>query len=200
MSRERSSSVFVRLLGMLAVAVLQAGCGLFSTREPQSPESGAGTWLQPDTPDRVVENMQNAIAEMNSGNYLRLLGADFAFQPTQSAKAREPELWQGWSRADEETYFSRLVASSSLSSGHALQLLDATETVLSDAKYVYDANYILTVRHSRTAEGIPTEFQGRLIWEIDKSEEGLWYIGHWTDLDQDSQSASWSDLKSSFVK
>ena len=182
-------------------AGFQSGCDIFGTRDPEPPQAGTGTWLQPDTPDRVIENIQNAVSEMNSGTYLRSLAADFSFEPSQTARAREPELWQGWGRADEETYFGRLVASASFSSGHDLQLLDLTETVLSDQKYVVDANYILTVHHSRTAEQIPTEFQGRLIWEIDKSEEGLWYLQRWTDVDQESQNvASWSELKASFVK
>lgn len=188
-------------VSIVLIAVLQAGCDIFSTRDPEPPQAGTGTWLQPDTPDRVIENLQGAIAAMNSGNYLRSLADDFTFDPSQSARAREPELWQGWGRADEETYFGRLVASASFSSGHDLQLLDKTETVLTDQKYVVDANYILTVHHSRTSEDIPTEFQGRLIWEIDQSEEGLWYIQRWTDVDQESQNvASWSDLKASFVK
>lgn len=183
------------------ICLLAAGCDVFSTREPDPPESGVGTWLQPDTPDRVIENVRNAVAELNSGNYLRSFSSDFTFEPSQSARAREAELWQGWSRADEETYFGRLVASANFSSGHDLQLLDQTENVLSDLKYVLDANYILTVRHSRTTEDIPTEFQGRLIWEIEKSEEGLWYLTRWVDVDQESQNvASWSELKASFVK
>jgi hypothetical protein len=188
--------------GMLLFAVgLLGACDVFSTRDPEPPEAGVGTWLQPDTPDRVVQNVQNAIAEMNSGNYLRSLADDFTFEPSQAALARESALWQGWSRADEETYFSRLVASAAFSSGHDLQLLDQTENVLTDQRYIFDANYILTVRHSRTAEEIPTEFQGRLIWEINESDEGLWYLQRWVDVDQEGQAqASWSELKASFVK
>lgn len=187
----------------LAVALVGSlvGCDVFSTRDPEPPEAGVGTWLQPDTPDRVIENLSNAVTEMNSGNYLRSLADDFAFEPSQASRARDAALWQGWGRADEETYFSRLVASSSFSSGHDLQLLDQTVNVQGDEKYVFDANYILTVRHNRTSEEIPTEFQGRLIWEIEKSEEGLWYLRRWVDVDQESQSAaSWSELKASFVK
>jgi len=185
----------------VASMLVFVGCDLFSTREPEPPEAGVGTWLQPDTPDRVVENVRNSIAEMNSGNYLRSLATDFTFEPSQTARARESELWQGWSRADEETYFSRLVASSAFSSGHDLQLLDKTENILSDVLYILDANYILTVKHSRTTEDIPTEFQGRLVWEIEKSDEGLWYLKRWVDVDQESQAvASWSELKASFVK
>ncbi|HLE56349.1 MAG TPA: hypothetical protein VJB15_04635 [Rhodothermia bacterium] len=201
MKTRHKSGVWARIGLTVPVLGLLIGCDVFATRDPEPPQAGIGTWLQPDTPDRVVDNLRTAVTEMNSGNYLRSLDADFAFEPSQAARAREAALWQGWGRADEETYFSRLVASSGFSSGHDLQLLDQTENVLSDEKYVFDANYILTVRHSRTAEDIPTEFQGRLIWEIERSEEGLWYLHRWVDVDSESQTvASWSELKASFVK
>lgn len=175
------------------------GCGVFDTREPDPPESGVGTWLQPDTPDRVVQNVQNAIAEMNSRNYLRSLAPDFTFEPTVSAKAREPSLWAGWATSEEETYFSRLVASANFLSGHSLQLLDATENVVDDERWVIDANYILTVQHSRAAEDVPTEFQGHLVWAMRRSSEGLWYLQNWTDQETGNL-PSWSELKSTFVK
>ena len=189
----RSASVIV-LLSLIA-----AGCSLFETREPEEPLSGVGTWLQPDTPDRVVRNIQNSISEMNSQNYLRSMGPDFAFEPSISARAREPSLWAGWATSEEETYFGRLAASSSFLSGHSLQLLDVTENIVSDERYTMDANYILIVQHSRTADDVPTTFQGRLIWTLGRSSEGLWYLQSWTDQEVGEQ-PSWSVLKSTFVK
>jgi hypothetical protein len=184
---------------VVVISAIAAGCSIFDTREPEDPLTGAGTWLQPDTPDRVVQNIQNSIAEMNSRNYLRSLGPDFAFDPTVSAKAREPSLWTGWAIPDEETYFGRLVASSNFLSGHSLQLLDVTENVVDDQRYVMDANYILTVQHGRAAEDVPTQLQGHLIWAIQRSSEGLWYLQAWTDQEIQNE-PSWSELKSTFVK
>ena len=117
----------IRVAFICMLAISLAGCSIFDTREPDEPLTGAGTWLQPDTPGRVVQNIQNSIAEMNSRNYLRSFGPDFAFDPTVSANAREPSLWTSWAIPDEETYFGRLVASSKFLSGHSLQLLDVTE-------------------------------------------------------------------------
>ena len=113
----------------MSTMTLVTGCDVFDTREPEPPDGGVGTWLQPDTPDRVVQNIQNSISEMNSRNYLRSLAPDFVFEPTVSAMAREPSLWTGWAVPDEETYFGRLVASSNFLSGHSLQLLDITDRV-----------------------------------------------------------------------
>lgn len=188
----RTAVILILMTGLM-------GCSVFDTREPDPPESGVGTWLQPDTPDRVVQNMRNAIAEMNSRNYLRSLAPDFSFEPTVAAKAREPSLWAGWTMSEEETYFSRLVASSNFLSGHSLQLLDVTENFVDDSRWVYDANYILTVQHSRAAEDVPTDFQGHLVWAFQRSSEGLWYLQAWTDQ-QSANLPSWSELKSTFVK
>ncbi len=193
----RATIIMSLVVGLGAVSL--SGCSVFDTRDPEEPESGVGTWLQPDTPDRVARNIQNSIAEMNSRNYLRSLGPEFVFQPTVTAVAREPSLWSNWAIPEEETYFGRLVASSNFLSGHNLQLLDIIENVIDDERYVMDANYILTVQHSRSAEAIPTEFQGHLVWAIQRSSEGLWYLQAWTDQGVQNQ-PSWSELKSTFVK
>jgi hypothetical protein len=182
------------------MAIAVGSCSIFDTREPDPPETtDVGTWLQPDTPDRVIRNIQNSIAEMNSQNYLRSLAPDFAFEPTVSSMAREPSLWTGWTIPEERTYFEGLSASSAFLSGHSLQLLDVTENVVSDERYIVDANYILTVHHSRAADDVPTVFQGHLVWIIQRSSEGLWYLVSWTDQEALNQ-PSWSELKSTFVK
>lgn len=189
----------VVILALVILGSLASGCSVFDTREPEQPETGAGTWLQPDTPDRVVRNIQNAVSEMNSQNYIRSLGPSFVFEPAVSAKAREPSLWSGWAVSEEETYFRSLAASSNLLSGHSLQLLDITESVVGDEQFVMDANYILTVQHTRAADNIPTVFQGHLVWDIRRSTEGLWQLRSWTDQETQNQ-PSWSELKSTFVK
>lgn len=193
------AAAFRMSIALLLSLTVLTGCELFDTREPDEPETGAGTWLQPDTPDRVVQNIQNSIREMNTRNYLRSFGPSFAFEPSVSSRAREPSLWSGWAIPEEETYFGQLAASSNFLSGHSLQLLDVAETVVDDERYVLDANYILTVQHSRAADDVPTEFQGRLIWGIQRSPEGLWYLEGWTDQESEAQ-PSWSSLKSTFVK
>lgn len=186
-------------LVLAAFVLVTSGCSVFETRDPEDPASGASNWLQPDTPDRVVQNIQTAVADMNARDYLRSLSENFTFEPTQPARARENSLWTGWGAPDEETYFTRLAASSNFLSGHSLQLLDVSKNIVDDERFVVDANYILTVRHSRSAEDIPTVFQGGLVWEIQRSEEGLWYLHRWTDRESANES-SWSELKSIFVK
>jgi hypothetical protein len=172
------------------------GCDLFSTRPPEPPIQEGGTFLQPDTPERVVENLQAAIAERNAGNYVRSLAEDFTFVPTSSAEARDPALWASWGRSSEEQYFSALVAAITPLAVPQLQLTASTRRFEGATRYVLEATYRLTVPHTRP--DAPTFVEGRLFWEITQQPNGLWALTRWTDRQQ-GEVPSWSDLKRAFV-
>lgn len=186
-----------KLTLLLPLLLVGISCGLFEARTPEAPLSGKSTWLQPDTPERVVENIQNSVREMNSQNYHRSLVNEFSFKASLEADSREPLLWAGWAAQDELSYFQRLVGAASNFNGHDLELVDATPTVLSESVYLFEADYLLTVNHSRVDEDIPTEYQGRLTWKLVQGEDGLWALEEWIDVNIGS-APSWSDLKASF--
>ncbi len=186
--RLRHSGLLV-LLGLL-------GCDLFAPRKPEPPAAESGTFLQPDTPERVVQNLQNAIAERNAGNYVRSLAENFTFVPTALAQSRDPALWDGWNRAREEQYFTAMVAAVTPSAIPHLQLTDRTANFESDRRYILEATYRLTVPHTRP--DAPTIVEGRLIWEIVQQSSGLWALERWTDRQQGDM-PSWSDLKRAFI-
>ncbi len=192
------ASLYIRFACLAAFMMLQfSSCELFSARDPEDPQFGQSTWLQPDTPERVIQNIQNSVRDLNSQNYSRSLSTEFRFQSTLTAEEREPLLWTSWSGPDELSYFQRLVGASSGFSGHGLELIDTIPTVVSESIYLFEANYLLTLNHSRTDEGIPTEMQGRLSWKIIQLSSGLWVLEEWIDVEIQNQS-SWSDLKAAF--
>ncbi len=180
----------------MVVAILFSGCSVFSTREPEEPLEDTGLFIQPDTPEQVIENMQNAVLELNTLNYRRSLSEDFTFRATATASSRE-SVFFSWSRDQEEQYFSALTAAASLNTGHNLQLNDQSLTLLAANEFVLDATYVLSVNHRRTE--VPTQTQGRLRWIIRQSSDGLWAIVEWTDQELGNE-ASWSDLKAEFLK
>lgn len=184
-----------RFPAVLALAVL-AGCDLFSAREPEPPATESGTYVQPDQPEAVIENLENAIAELNTLNYRRSLASDLQFRPTATAEARDA-VWDGWGRPQEEQYFATLVAAAQDAEGHSLVLNDRSLTVVDVTNFQLDATYVLSVNHRRP--DVPTQVQGRLIWLIRQSGEGLWELAEWTDQEL-SVSPTWSDLKAEFVK
>lgn len=183
-------------IAFLILAVAASGCSLFSTREPEDPITDSGSFVQPDTPEQVVENVRAAVGELNTLNYRRSLAEEFVFRATAAALARE-SVFEAWSRAQEEQYFSTMAAAAELGSGHSLTLNDQSFTVLTEDRFVLDATYVLRVSHQRTE--IPTEVQGRLQWVIAQGTDGLWAISEWTDQELGTF-PSWSDLKAEFTK
>jgi len=170
---------------------------LFSPRSPEDPIEEGGTYLQPDTPDQVIDNIQAAVAELNTQNYRRSFAENLVFTPTASAEARDPAIWTGWTRVEEERYFSTLSAAAQMTTGNELRLNDRTLSVLIETQFSFDASYILNVNHRRP--DLATSFQGRLIWILQQGEDGLWRLHEWTDQ-QIGDYPSWSDLKAEFVK
>ena len=178
------------------VSVLPA-CDLFSPRTPETPIDEGGTYLQPDTPDQVIANIQASIAELNTQNYRRSFADNFTFTPTATAEARDPAIWTGWSRIEEERYFSTVSAAAQLTTGNELRLNDQTLSVLTEDRFVFDASYMLNINHRRP--DLSTSLQGRLVWILQQGDDGLWRLEEWTDQ-QIGATASWSDLKAEFVK
>ncbi len=187
----------VRPCGWLALMMVLGSCDLFSAREPEAPASEGGTFLQPDTPEQVIENILAAVEEMNAPNYGRSLAADLMFTPTAAALGQDPSTWTSWSKAEEERYFSTAAAAAQLSTGHRLVLTDPAVSVITDDRFQYDATYTLTVNHNRPE--VPTGAQGRLIWVLTQGDDGLWSLSEWTDREIGG-AVSWSDLKAAFSR
>ena len=190
------SRTWTHILPCVVLGLVLSGCSLFSTREPEDPLTESGTFIQPDTPEQVVENLQAAISELNTLNYRRSIAELFIFRPTASALARE-SLFSSWSKSQEEQYFSAMAAAASLNSGHSLQLNDQSFTLIGSGEFLLDATYVLTINHRRSE--VPVQVQGRLRWLITQTSDGLWSLSDWTDQELGSE-ASWSDLKAEFMK
>lgn len=190
-----SSSPYLRA-SSLAFLVLLAGCDLFTPRTPDPPISEGGTFVQPDAPELVVENLQNAIAEMNAANYRRSLADDLEVEPTAVAEARDPSLWSSWSKTEEVSAFTTLAEAARLNTGHVLRFQDIA-TEVGDMRYTLDATYLLIANHRRP--DVPDTLQGRLVWEIVQGSDGLWALSRWTDQELGG-APSWSDLKAAFGK
>ncbi len=183
--------------GIVIAAILAwLACDAFLPRTPADPIAEAGTFIQPDEPDAVVDNLRAAVAEMNAANYRRSLGEEVIFEPTAVAKARDPSLWASWGRAEEDGYFTTMTEAARQGTGHLLRL-DNMAAEFGESRYTLDAQYFLVVNHRRA--GVPDTVQGRLIWEIEQGPTGLWALGSWTDQ-QVGGSPSWSDLKAEFAK
>lgn len=190
----------IGLLSLLMIFVIQA-CGVFQTRKAQPPQSGDNSnFVQPDQPDIVITNLQNAIKSLNTQNYLSCFSdSSFTFDATTASKQANPGLWNNWNKTSEQIYFNNLRAAAENLTGDQLQLSNTRSELQSSTVEQFTADYTLTVVHNRSSSGIPTVASGKLVFIIKADSFGLWHITSWTDIGTGS-SFTWSDLKVAFIK
>lgn len=177
-----------------------AGCDLLQTREPEQPGGSGSTFLPPTSADRVISNLQSAIEEKNTVNYLRCLvdtsfsGKIFHFEPTAETAAQDPTVFVQWSVAMEEQYFKNL--SESKTDGFSrLDFFNQSTNIQTEDEVVFDAKYHLVFQHLNTS--IAQEARGNLQFSIARDRRGEWSIYRWIDV-RDTSVTTWSDFKVRF--
>jgi hypothetical protein len=196
-------SRFSFLVSLLVSCVsLLVSCELFATREPEDPLIGTGgVFIQPDTPNAVLENLSNSVREMNAINYLNCLSStDFTFQPAGQGNIGDPSLWSGWGRIEEDRYFKNLASAAENLTGHSLSLEIVRRDDVSPTEHRVIANYALVVNTNRnTASRVPNRITGQFIIIMRAGTSGLWSILSWTDIATNPE-YSWTELKAEFIR
>jgi hypothetical protein len=191
------------ILRPLCIAALlgAAGCDLFSTRDPEPPDSGGSSFIPATTADIVIQNLKGAIAEKNAVNYLRCFvdtlnsSRSFTFIPTASAAGRYAAAFSSWSLASERAYFSSLVAQTP-ASGVPLLTVNGAFVVQASDSAVYESEYTLYFPHG--ISGAPETTRGHVQFVITIDRNSIWGITRWTDNPLGTD-ASWSELKGRFA-
>lgn len=177
-----------------------SGCSLFEPREAQPPGTGSsGRFVQPDRPEIVFENLQNAIAFLNVQNFLACLDPAFEYTPAQTNSTTDPDLWRNWGKDQEQLWFNTIRSAATVQSGHQLQLETFQTENLGPTLIRFSVPYALTISHNRTASGVPSVASGTMIVTVSSGASGLWAITQWTDLASEG-GFSWSDLRSAFIR
>lgn len=203
-SRRRSGTRRAALRRFMLVSVvstllvLASGCDVFTPRSPEPPTLQGGTFLQPDEPETVVDNIVAAVAELNPENYARSLSDDLTFVP--AAPAVTAYSWETWGKQDEVSYFRALAGVPQPGATHSLVLTEQSLEFGADRTTVR-ATYDLIVHHRRISEVADT-LRGQLSWVIERREDGLWALQHWTDYPdpEESGSPTWSTIKAVFAQ
>ena len=183
------------LAGMVFAIV---SCSVFDTREPEDPgEGGGSTYIQPQQASDVIQNLQNAVAEMNVQNYIRGISEE-QFEYTPSSGADGSGIWENWSYSDEQGYFSAMASSAEGFENHQLQLENEREDG-SDPEIRYTAEYTITINHGRSTDDLPTVASGEIILELERDEDGLWQIVEWIDQST-GEDITWSDFRLAFTQ
>ncbi len=188
-------------IALAFLVVAAAGCEVFSVREPEEPLIGTGgVFIQPDTPNAVLENLSNAVREMNAINYLNCLSGEFEFTPAGQGNIGDPTLWSGWGRVEEDRYFKNLASAAENLTGHSLTFSDIRRDDLSNTEQRVIAAYALVVNTNRnTGSRVPNRITGEVVFVLRSNAAGLWSIHSWTDLNTNAE-YSWTQLKAEFIR
>jgi hypothetical protein len=185
-----------KLAVLFGLFLLTAGCGLFSTRNPEAPDTGRRTWNPPRVPLDVLSNISSAMLERDPVNYLRSFDADhFRFEADPVALAGNPAM-AGWGYAEESQYISRLLNEGTLPRDSLLSVVFTSieQTPLADSTQIH-AQYELTAGVALT--GVPHHMAGTADFFVRMGGDGYLQIYRWRDFRTENQS-TWSDFKSSF--
>jgi len=188
-----SRRIISRPGGLAAAALLiliQAGCGLFDTREPVEGEGGQSFWQPPTSPEIIVRNLEVAFENGIFNDYQRALTADFTFHPdladSLDVEGGRPGAFANWTRdVETETAAAIFATADSLS----LVMDPPSQEIIGDDRLLKQ-NYILTLQ----TVGGATIYAGE-VWFFVRPVAGEWYIYHWEDIATSSSRRSWGFLK-----
>ncbi len=188
----------LHLPALFLLLLMTASCGLFETRDPEDPgTTTVPVFIQPDRPQDVIQNLQNAVRALNLDNYRRCLASEtFTYQPSSRVQGENPDLWAGWGYTEEEVYFNNMRAEAEGLSGHELRLQNPRYIQISPDQEQFDADYRITVQHNR--QGLPVHAEGKMRLIIVRDESGNWSVEAWSDAAEGSD-FTWSDFRAAFL-
>jgi hypothetical protein len=177
------------------------GCGLFDTREPEPPTTGSSTFIPPTAPEIVLSNLEHAVAEINTENYIRCMvdtlnsERRFLFIPTTPAAGRYAGTFADWSMQSERSWFSAMKAFAPRDASASLTLLGSFLVTAADSA-LYEGRYEMTWRHG--VSNVSETVQGTLQFIMHTDRNSIWSITRWTDISL-PDATSWSEWKGRFA-
>jgi len=198
-SRAESKSemkIFVLPITLLLLAG-SSGCDIFQTRDPQSPTQSNSTFNPPINAEIVLSNLQYAIQEDNTDNYIRCFSVTpsrpYDFIASQEARANYPGLFNQWSLESERRYFQNL--GTPANGAPSLIFSNQQTLTVSSDSVIYNMNYQLFFPHRRS--NVPHLVQGNMQLYLGTDDQHRWAIYRWQDLKTSSDS-TWSYWKAIF--
>jgi len=186
---------------ILACTFLLAGCGLFETRDPEPPTSGSSTFIPPTSPDIVIENLESAVSEKSTENFIRCLvdtlNSDrrYEFIPTAAAAGRYMATFSDWKLQSERAWFAAMKAFAAEDAPSQLTLTGTFAVIAADSA-IYEGMYDCTFRHG--VSGIAESVHGTLQFILHTDRNSIWSVTRWTDIPSQGHT-SWSEWKGRFA-
>lgn len=176
-------------------------CDLFTTRDPEDPDSNANNFLPPTSSDIVLSNFTNAFISKSIENYSACFTdsqdpmSRYEFLPSVNIYALYPETFDNWSLDNERRYFNSLISNIPNEVIPELNWTNLESEPFVDS-VVYNLSYNLKIDHNKS--GTPTEFNGKMRLTIVRNTNDLWSIRRWFDFLENEEDNTWSLLKAGF--
>lgn len=185
---------------ILFLLLINYGCDLFNTREPQMPDENRANFQPPKEPSIVIENLKNSFNDKNVQNYIScfvdtlFVKKSFIFLPSSEAASTYAFLNQDWGLDDERRYFSSVVSKVPKDFPITLTFSDESYSSLSGDTLIYSANYFINIPLNSSE---PKNYSGNLQFNMVRDDRSDWSIYFWKDT-RSSSLPSWSELKGIF--
>lgn len=195
---------------VLVFSLAIAGCDLFSTRAPESPDLGSTfIWTPAATPNTLVEDFKGALTAVDAANYSRCFVSShdtvttglisYTFEPRAGLDQSSRSLFDMWTVQSEQNFLTRLRASlvSSPRINVTLSNLAIDQTTSTNARIATDYSIQLPTPANST---LPVSITGSLIFQaiLVTTEQGTneWRISNWSDFAPSGTGAkTFTDLK-----
>lgn len=193
----------MRYLFIILLPLLLNSCDLFSTRNPERPDTGGTGYIPPTSYDLVIANLKNSIKERNLNNYLLCFSdssftgiSQFEYIADPQSSAQFQGIFSEWNIKSEEKYFTSMVSFILDETNPNLNFTDVEYQNFNDS-IVFTGTYFINLEFANEFSG--NNFSGNSRIVLKNSKSGFWYITSWYDFQSNDNSLlSWSYLKSKY--
>ncbi len=177
--RARAARV-VRLAGTMLLLVVVSGCGLFETRDPESPTGSQASDNLALSPTEALIQLESAITLHDPNLYLTAISETFEFAATPSAFSEDPAYFDDWTYTREDVFIRSLLSSTLLppDSTATLTFTPIEEVSFADSA-VFRESYTLEIAPAN--ETLPRLYAGVADLTLKREQDGGWRVVRWFD-------------------
>ena len=157
-----------------------SGCSLFDTRTPEPPTQNGGTFIPPTSPDIVIDNFIDCIRNKNVDNYIACFDSAYVFVASGNAITMFPSFFDNWKVSNERRYFLALTTTLGQSNSFNINLFNKNFEIMTADSVVLVADYNIYMDWYNV--NYPSEYEGKLLFTIVPTQNGLWGISRWQDF------------------
>ncbi len=187
---------------LFIAATLVTACDMFSTRNPEAPDTDRSSYKPPTDASIVISNFKNAISEKNIENYMRCFlnnssdsSDEYSFTPSADGYSMYPGIFDHWGAEEERAFFKSLNLQLPTGITPLLELTNEQTNNPQPNSWIYTYNYKLVL--DTTNSNLSKKYSGTMQLTLVLLKSGYWYIANWSDF-KSKDDTTWSILKGQY--